>query len=134
MSAGPVALAEAFVRAISSQKVDAIAGLMAPEHTFIDSDGSAIRGKERMRAAWAQYFQMFPDYRIEVEETYSRGPVVILVGSAEGTYAVGGELLAENHWRVPAVWRAVTGEDAILEWRIYVNVEPVVKIVMKHQK
>ena len=134
MSREPAAIAEAFVRAISSQDVGAISDLMTADHAFVDSDGTEIRGKERMRAAWAQYFQMFPDYGIKVQETYSRDQVVILVGTAEGTYAVDGELLAENHWSVPAVWRAVAGDDALLEWRVYVNVEPIVKIVAKHQK
>jgi len=87
-----------------------------------------------MCAAWAQYFQMFPDYRIKLQETYSRGQAVVLIGAAEGTYAVDGELLAENHWSVPAVWRAVASDDALLEWRVYVNVEPIVKIMAKHQK
>jgi len=134
MSPEPVAIVEAFVRAISSQNVGAIADLMTADHVFVDSDGTETRGKERMRVSWTQYFQMFPDYRIKVQETYSRGQVVVLVGIAEGTYAVEGELLAENHWSVPAVWRAVASEDALLEWRVYVNVEPIVKIVANHQR
>ena len=107
---------------------------MTADHVFVDSDGAEIRGKERMCAGWAQYFQMFPDYKIEVQETYSRGQVVVLVGVAEGTYAVDGELLAENHWSVSAVWRAVVRDDALSEWRVYVNVEPIVKIMAKHRK
>jgi len=134
MNPEPVAIAEAFVRAINGQNVDEMAGLMTADHVFIDSDGAEIRGRERMRAGWAQYFQLFPDYRITIQETYSRDPVVVLVGAAEGTYAVGGELLAENHWSVPAVWRAVARDDALLEWRVYVNVGPIMKIMAKHRK
>jgi ketosteroid isomerase-like protein len=134
MSPEPVAVAEAFVRAISRQNVDEMADLMTADHVFVDSDGAETRGKEPMCAGWAWYFQMFPDYKIEVQETYSRGQVVVLVGTAEGTYAVDGELLAENHWSVPAVWRAVARDAALSEWRVYVNVEPIAKIVAKHRK
>lgn len=107
--------------------------LMTEDHAFVDSDGSEIRGRERMSAAWAQYFRMFPDYQIEVQETYRRGRVVILVGAAQGTYAAGGELRSEDHWRVPAVWRAEIAGESLAQWRIYVNVEPVRQIVAKYQ-
>lgn len=59
-----------------------------------------------MRSAWARYFRMFPDSRIRVQETDSRGGVMILAGAAEGADSVQGRLLAENHGCVPAVWRA----------------------------
>ena len=133
MSQDPVAIVKTFARAISTQDVHALAGLMTPDHVFVDSDGSETRGRDQMRAGWAQYFRMFPDYRIDVQETYSRGRVVVLVGTAEGTYAVAGELRTENHWCVPAVWRAVVREGAIQEWRVYVNVEPIAQIMAKHQ-
>lgn len=133
MQPGPLARAEALVRTINGHQVDAVAALMTADHAFVDSDGAEIRGRERMRAGWAHYFRMFPDYQIRVEESYWRGQVAVLVGAAEGTYAVGGKLLAENHWSVPAVWRALAGDDALLEWRVYVNVEPIVKIIAKHR-
>ena len=134
MNPEPVAIAEAFVRAINRQNAGEIAALMTDDHVFIDSDGAEYRGKERMRTGWEQYFRMFPDYRITIHETYSRGEVVVFLGIAEGTYAVDGELRAENRWSVPAAWRAVVRDDGLAEWRLYVNVEPIVKILAKHQK
>ena len=134
MKANSVAVARAFVEAINRQDADEIASLMAEDHVFIDSDGAAYRGKEQMHAGWKQYFTMFPDYSITVEETYSRGPVVVMVGRAEGTYAVDGKLLDENHWRVPAVWRAVLRNQTVLEWRVYVNVEPILKVMSQRRQ
>jgi limonene-1,2-epoxide hydrolase len=63
-------VAQAFVRAINRQDVEALAGLMTEGHRFIDSLGNVVEGREKMRAAWAGYFRMVPDYTIAVEETY----------------------------------------------------------------
>jgi hypothetical protein len=38
-----------------------------------------------MRAGWAAYFKMVPDYSIAIEESFCDGPVVLLLGVAEGT-------------------------------------------------
>ncbi len=131
MVSDPIGVAHAFVGAINHHDVDAIAGLMSEDHVFFDSDGSTVHGKQRMKDGWTGYFRMFPDYTITVEETYSRGFVVVMLGLAEGTYATGGALASENHWRVPAAWRATIRGGTALEWRVYVNVEPIREIVAR---
>ncbi len=75
-----------FVAAINARQVDKMAELMTAAHRFIDSDGVAYSGSERMRQGWQDYFSLVPDYRIEVLETYSRDAVVVLVGVATGVH------------------------------------------------
>ena len=79
--------AHAFVRAINRQDVNALVERMTEEHCFIDSLGNAVEGREKMRDAWARYFSMVPDYTVAIEETLCDGPVVVMLGSAQGTYA-----------------------------------------------
>jgi uncharacterized protein (TIGR02246 family) len=88
--------ARAFVRAINRQDADAVAELMTPDHKFIDSMGKAVEGRDRMREAWAKYFRMVPDYRVAIDEVVTDGPLVVMLGVAEGTYAPHGELKPEN--------------------------------------
>ena len=133
MTSDPVGIAQAFVGAINTRNAEKIARWMPEDHVFVDSDGTQVRGRQRMKDGWGQYFQMFPDYTISVEETLSRGPVVVMLGTADGTYAVGGKLLPENHWSVPAVWRAVIRDNTVLEWRVYVNVDAIRRIMAKHE-
>jgi ketosteroid isomerase-like protein len=132
MKSETVGIAHAFVGAINTGNADEIARLMPEDHVFVDSDGTPTHGRATMQEGWRQYFRMFPDYKISVEETLSRGPVVVMLGTADGTYAVGGKLLPENHWSVPAVWRAVIRDNAVLEWRVYVNVGAITEIISKH--
>jgi ketosteroid isomerase-like protein len=81
-----------------------------------------------MEKGWAGYFAWFPDYAIRVEETMTEVNHVALFGTASGTYAVTGKLLAANHWEIPAAWKAVVRDGRIGEWRVYADNEPVWKI------
>jgi uncharacterized protein (TIGR02246 family) len=119
------AVAQAFVRAINRQDVEGLAALMAPEFRFIDSLGKVVVGREKMRAGWAAYFRMVPNYSIAVEESFCDGPVAMLLGVAEGTYAPDGMLKAENRWKTQAAIRAHVEDGLVVEWRVYADNEPI---------
>ena len=119
----------AFVEAINSRRVDRISELMTPDHVFIESDGEEVAGRERMRDAWAAYFKVVPDYRIEVSETLTRGNTVVLLGTATGTISHEGNLDVENHWSVPAAWRVVVEGEGVAVWQLYVDLDPVRQIL-----
>ena len=134
MSDSPESVARAFVRAINRQDVEGLAVLMSPEHRFVDSLGNAVEAREKMRAAWAGYFRMIPDYSIAVDETYPDGPVpdspvIIMLGQARGTYSVNGELKPENRWQTPLAIRAFIEDGQIAEWRVYADNEPLRQIM-----
>ena len=61
---------------------------------------------------------MLPDYRVSHADVFSQVDVVAAFGSAEGTLALMGELLKENHSSVPAAWRAVVRDGLIAEGQV----------------
>ena len=139
MSDSAETVVQAFVRAINRQDANDLASLMSEEHRFIDSLGHSVVGRERMRAGWESYFRMVPDYTIEVDETLTDGPVVVMLGTAQGTYrdpAKGNEVLLEreNRWSTPAVFRAFIEGGKISEWRVYADNEPIRKLMAKKQR
>jgi len=125
MNKSAKAVADAFVRAINGHNVDALAELMTEGHRFVDSLGNVVAGREKMRAGWAGYFGMVPDYSIAVDETYGDGSAVVMLGVAGGTYAPDGELKAENRWKTGAALRAVIADGKVSEWRVYADNEPI---------
>ena len=133
MNESAEAVAKAFVRAINRQDVDALAELMTEEHRFVDGLGNVVVGRDRMRAAWKSYFGMVPDYTITVEEIHCDGPVVAMFGTAQGTYAVDGRLLAENRWQTPAAFRAQVEHGKVAEWRVYADNEPIRQIIARQK-
>jgi uncharacterized protein (TIGR02246 family) len=126
-----IVVAQQFVRAINRQDVDAIVALMTEEHRFIDSLGNTVTGNGAMRAGWTGYFRMVPDYTIAIEETYCDGPVAILLGTAQGTYAARSKSNPENRWATPVAIRAFVEDGRIAEWRVYADNEPIRKLMAK---
>ena len=127
----PEEVALAFVGAINSTRVEDLAKLMTPDHVFIDSDGTRVCGREKMRQGWTEYFAMVSDYHIEVAEKFVRGDAVVLLGTATGTFHENGVLKPGNRWSVPAAWRAVIDGDKVAVWQVYVNVEPMLAIMRR---
>lgn len=127
----PESVTNAFVRALNRQDVDGMLALMSPNHRLVDSMGTVVEGLERMRAGWLGYFKMVPDYTLAIEERYANGPVVILMGMAQGTYTRTGELTPENRWQTPIALRAFVQDGLIVEWKVYADNEPIRRLLAK---
>ena len=127
--ADPERVAIRFVNEINRHDVAALIAMMAPDFRFVDSLGQEVRGIDRMRAAWAAYFALFPDYRITIREHLGLGQVVALFGTASGTLAEHGELPIRNRWTLPAAWRAVVREGRVVDWQVYADNQPVAKLL-----
>ena len=119
----------AFVDRINRHDVAGLVALMTEDHRFVDGLGQEVQGRESMEKGWRSYFAWFPDYLIKVDDTLSDGNVVALLGTAQGTYAVKVSASAENHWEIPAAWKAVIRDQRVAEWRVYADNEPVWKIM-----
>jgi ketosteroid isomerase-like protein len=121
-----------FAEAINEHNVDNICSLMTEDHAFIDSQGNEVVGKEKMRAGWIGYFQLFPDYRIEITNVFHTGEFIAAFGFAEGTYK---GLIddQENHWRLPAAWRAVVRNERIQLWQVYADSKIPFDIITKNK-
>jgi ketosteroid isomerase-like protein len=127
-------IANKFIEAINQHDVESLCELITEDHTFIDSAGEACNGIEQMRRAWSEYFKMFPDYAIEAPEFVISGDTVILLGKASGTYTTDGSLRQENHWQIPAAWKAVIADDKIKLWQVFADNSIVVKIIKKEKE
>lgn len=121
-----------FVDAINHSDVDGLAALMTDNHAFVDSDGSRISGPSAVLEGWSQYFSMMLDYRVVVQETFSSGDTVVLVGTATGMYSCDGRPHPENRWAVPAAWRAVVEAERVAVWQVFVNPEPILAAMRIH--
>jgi ketosteroid isomerase-like protein len=125
----PVEVVLAFMDRINSRDVEGLCAWMTDDHVFVDGLGNRMQGREAMRKGWIAYFAWFPDYRVSHTEIFSDGSIVAAFGSAEGTYAVNGKLPKENHWSVPAAWKAIVRGGLIAEWQVYADNQAVRKIM-----
>jgi len=122
-------VAEQFVAAINAHDLEAMLSLMSPNHRFIDSLGDVVEGREAMRAGWATYFQMVPDYRLVLQGRFAAAgrdaSEVVLTGTAHGSYCSNGVLRLNSGWTAPLAIRAVVRGSFVAEWQVYADNEPI---------
>ena len=127
----PVATVLQFLDRINQHDADKLAELMTEDHVFVDSLGKSVRGRENMRTGWRGYFAFCPDYWVSHEELFENRNLVAVFGSAGGTIAANGKLLAENKWQATAAWLAVVENNLVKEWRVYADNKPVYDIIAR---
>ncbi|HKI78337.1 MAG TPA: nuclear transport factor 2 family protein [Ignavibacteriaceae bacterium] len=122
-----------FISAINNHSADNIIKLVSDDHKFIDSSGIELSGKEKLRKAWTEYFKMFPDYKIEIEEIFFGNNTAAIIGKASGTFTKNGILKPKNKWQIPAAWYTVIHNDSIKIWQIFADVFPIIQIMDKEK-
>lgn len=127
----PIQVVLEFEKLINARSTEGICALMTADGEFIDSLGNRIQGTEKLRAAWAGYFKMVPDYSISHSEIFADGNIVAVFGLAQGTFSKDGQLAKENFWRTPAAWRAAVKDGKIAVWQVYADNEPIRAIMRK---
>lgn len=99
-----------FNEAINGRDLAALTALMTESHRFVDSAGTVLEGRGAAAAAWAGFFERFPDYRNHFETVQSRGLRVVMVGRSVCS-------VPELHG--PAIWTARVEGFRVGEWRVY---------------
>ena len=94
---------------------------MTEDHTFVDSGGTVESGRNKMTRGWAEYFQMFPDYEVEVDCMLQDGNLVAAFGKARGTYNGKRGLVPANRIEMPAAWKAIVENGKIKFWQVYAD-------------
>ncbi len=130
MEAPEVAVREFDVR-INRHDSAAIVGMCTVEHRFIDSLGSSLSGHAQLAQAWAGYFSLFPDYRIEIELLMVAGDVVLMSGWASARLAAQSSSSQVRSWRIPAAWRARVRGRLLSEWQVYADNKPVYDLLSR---
>ena len=123
----------AFAAAINDQNVEAIAELMTDDHTFIDSHNNSVTGKAAMKAGWKGYFELFPDYKIEITDIIKGETYVAAFGFAEGTFGNINNSNKDNHFHIPAAWKAIVENKKIKLWQVYCDTKIPFEIIEKNK-
>jgi predicted enzyme related to lactoylglutathione lyase/ketosteroid isomerase-like protein len=123
---------QVFVNAINDADLSAMYFLMADDHLFIDAQGNAINGRDKMNAGWKAYFEMFPDYTIELTEIYEHENVLIACGFAGGTFHAVLNKEGSNSWRLPAAWKVTVENEKIKSWQVFADTKIPFEIIQRN--
>jgi ketosteroid isomerase-like protein len=122
-----------FVKAINDHDVDKIFDLMSDDHVFIDGYGNKQEGRNGMKESWQNYYQMFPDYGVEITDSIESDSVIGLFGYASGTYKINNEKTNINFWKTTAEWKAIVENQKIKLWQVYCDYTRLMEIIKKEQ-
>jgi len=123
-----------FIESINSANIDRLYDLMSTDHEFIDSRGNSMVGNDYMKKAWTAYFDLFLDYKVEITDTFQNDSIIVLLGYASGTYkTTNSNLDNNNHWKIPASWKAIVVDEKIKLWQVYADNSVVIEIVNKNK-
>ncbi len=122
-----------FIVLINDHNAEELASYMTDDHKFIDAQGNQMQGKEVMVESWKQYFKMFPDYWISIEEIIEREHIIYGFGTASGTYAghISGD--ANNFWKLPVAFRAAIEGEKVKIWQVYADTKIPYEIIEKNR-
>ena len=129
-----IATVKAFAAAINQGDAAQLAELMTEDHTFVDSGGTVESGRSKMMSGWHEYFQMFPDYRVELDCILQDGDLVAAFGTARGTYNGNRGLVAANVIEMPAAWKAIVENGKIKYWQVYADWSEGGRIIAEDEK
>ncbi len=129
MSSDEIEVIKVFIAAINTKNLPELSALMTEDHTFIDSAGSSVTGREKMISAWQSFFKMFPDYEIRVETMLTDGVTVAIFGRSCKTYYGKRGLIPENRIEMPAAWKAIVENGKVKSWQVYADWTAGVKII-----
>jgi ketosteroid isomerase-like protein len=118
----------AFIERINAHDVPGLGELMSDDHTFIDAHGNQVSGKERMIAGWRGYFEWFPDYYIEVTDSFEQGENFALFGFAGGTF----KNQEGQSWRLPAAWKAIVKDGRVSLWQVFADTKVPFEIIERN--
>ncbi len=122
----------AFVKAINDHDVDEIYYLMSDDHIFIDGSGGKHIGKIGMKKNWQNYYQIFPDYSIQITDIVEDNSIIGLFGYASASYITVKDK-RNNFWKTTASWKAIVENDKIKHWQVYCDYTQLLEI-MKNNK
>lgn len=121
-----------FIESINSANIDRLYDLMSNDHVFIDSRGNRMVGNDNIKKAWMGYFDLFPDYKIWITDALQNDSIIVLLGYASGTYKTTNKNEDNNnHWKVPASWKAIVVDEKIKLWQVYADNSVAIEIINK---
>ncbi|WP_228386541.1 nuclear transport factor 2 family protein [Ornithinicoccus halotolerans] len=107
----PWHVVQQFNDCITAGDADGLAQLMTADHAFIDSAGTAWRGRQACAQTWSGFFAAFPGYRNVFTMAETRSESVVVRG-----YSV---CSAEPALDGPAIWTAVVRGGKVAEWHVH---------------
>lgn len=121
-----------YIDAINKHDLDTMRSLMSEDHEFVDAGGGSYIGREEILKGWPAYYEMFPDYSIDISNIIENEGLVAVFGYASATYKNLKDPDNSNFWRLPAAWKAIVRNNQLVYWQVYCDYTPIHNIIRRN--
>ena len=105
-----------WVECINHKDIEGLEQLATDDHVFVDLEGNVQElGREGIREAWEQYFELAPRYLIHLEKVYPQGDHVVMIGRTTGSHL---DLPYPEDFREKLMFIAKVRHGQVAEWRL----------------
>jgi ketosteroid isomerase-like protein len=125
-------IVQEYITAINRQDLGTMRALMTEDHEFVDAGDGHYSGRDEILKGWPDYYDMFPDYAIEVSEILEHDDRVVVFGHASATYRNLKNPANSNSWRIPAAWKAIVRNNKIAYWQVFCNYSSIHEIMLRN--
>lgn len=100
---------------------------------FQDSQNRILQGKDRVSQGWEKYWELFPDYHIEIEHVFAEKDKFAVFAITTATYKNRQTEVNENQWKVPIAWQVQIQQGKITSWKMYGDTKIIYEIIRNNE-
>lgn len=105
-----------FVDKINQGDIQGLVSHLAPNHTFIDTQGDVEYDLQRVIEGWQNYLESFPDYQIYIRRAFLTGDSVAIIGHTTGSHLNLPD--AEEFHNEGVIWVSQVEDAKLTLWQI----------------
>ncbi len=122
-----------FIELLNRHQADSLSFILHQDAEFIDTQNRYLKGNERIAKGWKKYWEIFPDYHLEVENIWVESGKIALFAKAKATYKNKQSESNENQWEIPMAIQLQLSDNKIIAWRMYGDTKIIYEIIRSNE-
>ncbi len=121
-----------FIELINDHQPHELSSMMTEDHVLVDAQGNKFTGLESATEVWKDYFAVWPDYWIDMEEIFAVEEKIYGFGTVSGTYTGHLPGKAQHFFKIPLALKAIVEGEKIKSWQIIADTKKQSEIIRKN--
>lgn len=122
-----------FIEMLNQHQADSLSVMLHQDAEFIDTQNRHLTGNQRIAQGWKKYWEIFPDYHLEVENIWIESDSIAIFAMAKATYKNKKSESNENQWEIPMALQLHLINGKIKYWKMYGDTKIIYEIIRSNE-
>lgn len=122
-----------FIDILNHHQVDSLAAILHQDAEFVDTQNRYLTGNKRIAQGWGKYWEIFPDYHLEVENIWIQSDSIAIFAMAKATYKNKQSESNENQWEIPIALQLYFTNGKMMHWKMYGDTKIIYEIIRNNE-